>query len=725
MPGEHPTVFPLQRLQRRATPNTFERGEALSQQLDIPWHVKRHPDGTVVAEAWFPAPNRSPFHTRVSWDGVSLRTHCTCPVRRGRYCRHRVALGLRLRRRLEADARSPTERAMRRRTTPGKRGNADEAPDIRFTLRARRRTDWFDFSITVHVGDEEIPIQKLLNAWRKGQRFVRTPGGRYVSVPLNWFDLHGADLLTLLHPTRGAERRTLAPARAVLATELAGAVAQVDADEAFMQFPRRLRLLHDPPAVPLPDDLRATLRPYQRRGYAWLQALRETGCHGVLADDMGLGKTVQVLALLLSEKQAGRPGPSLIVAPRSVLWNWVTEASRFTPALHVLPFHGPRRKDDPRARQADVLVTSYAALRRDASYHGSRHYHYVILDEAQTIKDPDSQTARACRSLPASHRLALTGTPIENRLLDLWSLFAFLMPGLLGTREQFRKRFVVPMERQGDMRPRDRLVTRTSPFILRRLKGQVLPELPPLTETTRYCELAPDQAALYAVAASTFRERLKRRIADRGLQSSRFALLAALVKLRLVCCHPAISGLVKDRKVDSAKLDLFRAMTDQIVRSGHRVLVFSQFVRMLAVLAGDLEARRIPYAYLDGQTKHRQAVVNAFNRSDTPVFLMSLKAGGTGINLTGADYVIHYDPWWNPAVEAQATGRVHRIGQPRPVHAYRLVARGTVEEKILRLHEEKRRLANAVTPPSLPAALTEAEVDELLGPIEPEDRMRP
>ncbi len=717
----HPAGFDLAIVERRATPATFERGCALADTGHISWTVSPSGDDSIRAEARFPALNRSPFQVRVTWDGRSLRTRCTCPARRGHYCSHRVALAVLLKRHLDLQSGVAARAGSRE-------GETAATTRLTFALRVRRRIDWFACSLTVRAGDESFPVRTVIDAWRRGKRFMRTPSHRLARVPAAWLEQHANSLEAMLEfPIDGGHAYRVPTCRVPSVAAIAEAIEDRDLDPEFLSVRQRLLDLEHPVGAVLPRGLRATLRPYQVRGYGWLQGLRRDGVNGILADDMGLGKTLQVLALLLAEKEAGRGGPSLVVAPTSVLSNWKLEAERYTPTLAVTIFQGSGRKVRTNFEGIDLVVTSYALVRRDLAFHRRAGYHYLVLDEAQAIKNPDSDTAAACRRIPASHRLAMTGTPIENRLLDLWAQFAFLMPALLGSRSRFRKRYQVPIEQRGDGVRRKALRARVAPFILRRVKEDVAPELPPLTEITLCCHLEPDQAALYSTVASMFRTRVQRDIEATGPRRSRFAVLEALLKLRLICCHPPLSGLDPRGTVQgSAKLRLFRETLQRLLDGGHKVLVFSQFVRMLAVLRTETERLGASYGYLDGRSSQRQERVDAFNRSDTQVFLVSLRAGGTGLNLTGADYVIHYDPWWNPAVEAQATGRAHRIGQTRPVFAYRLTTRGTVEEKILSLHARKRALAEGLLPREggSPGPLTEQDIHFLLGDIDVHDPAR-
>ena len=468
--------------------------------------------------------------------------------------------------------------------------------------------------------------------------------------------------------------------------------------------------------------LETVLRPYQKHGVAWLAFLRRNGFGGVLADDMGLGKTVQVLALFQSLKQAisaePAPAPHLVVCPTSLVTNWAAEAAKFTPGLRVLALHGAERH----ARFAEIpqhnlVVTSYALIRRDAELYREFAFDTAVLDEAQHIKNRATQNAQAVKAIRSRHRLVLTGTPLENSVLDLWSIFDFLMPGYLGAAADFRERYELPISRDRDEAAQARLVRRVRPFLLRRLKREVAADLPAKLEQVSFCELTEDQAAVYRQLLEASRREVLDAVGAQGLAKSRMVVLTTLLRLRQVCCDLRLLKLPgTPPETASAKLELFSELLEEILDGGHRALVFSQFTSMLAFLRERLTADGVGFCYLDGSTTDRAAVVRRFQTSpDVPVFLISLKAGGTGLNLTAADTVIHFDPWWNPAVEAQATDRAHRIGQTRIVTSYKLIARGTVEEKILRLQERKRAtLATVLGEESLAGALDWDEIQELL-----------
>ncbi|MDD5175839.1 MAG: DEAD/DEAH box helicase [Sterolibacterium sp.] len=452
-------------------------------------------------------------------------------------------------------------------------------------------------------------------------------------------------------------------------------------------------------ALPAPG-FNATLRPYQQIGLNWLQFLSSYGLAGILADDMGLGKTVQTLAHLHLEKASGRADlPSLVVLPTSLIANWNSEARQFAPTLKILTLHGPDRAEHfAEMAQSDVILTTYPLLVRDQKALLAQEYHLLVLDEAQFVKNPKAQSHRVARQLKARHRLSLTGTPVENHLGELWAQYHFLLPGLLGDVRRFAATFRTPIEKQGDDERRRQLAERVRPFLLRRTKEQVLTDLPPKTEIVRWVELADGQRDLYESLRLAFDKKLRQVLAAKGVAQSQIMILDALLKLRQACCDPRLVKLPVSAHVarahESAKLELLLEMLTELLEEGRRVLLFSQFTSMLALIEEELVRRGIAYVKLTGQTKDRERPIRRFQDGEVPLFLVSLKAGGTGLNLTAADTVIHYDPWWNPAVEEQATARAHRIGQDKSVFVYKLLTRGTVEEKILALQDRKRGLAD-------------------------------
>ncbi len=492
--------------------------------------------------------------------------------------------------------------------------------------------------------------------------------------------------------------------------------------DALVSLAERLKNTSGIQAVQPPEGFALELRQYQLEGLAWLQFLREQGLAGILADDMGLGKTAQALAHLLLEKQSGRMDkPSLIVLPTSLIFNWKHEAKRFAPQLRVLSLHGKERAEHfPLIAEHDVILTTYPLLWRDEEALLEHNYHLLILDEAQTVKNVSSQAAQVVRKLNARHRLCLTGTPLENHLGELWAQFDFLLPGMLGDAKSFTRTWRTPIEKNGNFQRRDLLAQRVKPFIMRRRKEDVAKELPPKTQIVRTVELEGGQRDLYETVRIAMDQRLREEIAEKGFARSHIIILDALLKLRQVCCDPRLLKLTAAKKVkERAKLDMLMEMLPELVGEDRRILVFSQFTSMLELIELELQKEQLPYVKLTGDTQNREEVVRRFQDGEVPIFLISLKAGGVGLNLTAADTVIHYDPWWNPAVENQATDRAHRLGQTKNVFVYKLVVSGSIEEKILELQEKKADLAAGILSEDS-AGLSkfgEADIAALLAPL--------
>jgi superfamily II DNA or RNA helicase len=567
------------------------------------------------------------------------------------------------------------------------------------SLSLRSGTDWFDLETEVRIEGQALSGADLRQAMRSGSRFVRLGSGAFAKLPEEWLSRQRelAGSLGFELTAEGDRVRQRLPQYQVLA--IADLLETVDTGETPPDFQALVAHLKDFSGVPeeaIPEGFRGELRGYQRRGLDMLCFWRDHGLNGILADDMGLGKTIQAIALLLTDKQAGRTGPTLLVAPTSVVYNWEQELARFALDLKTLVLHGSMRHERfLDVQQADVVLTSYPLLRRDFALLQQHTYRYVILDEAQMIKNPRSQSAKAACALKAHHRLCLTGTPIENNLIELWSLFHFLMPGYLGTEKRFRLSYLNPGPMGHDPERAVALRRRTRPFILRRLKQEVATDLPPRSEMVSFCDLSPDHRRFYDALLAQVRSEVIGTVDRVGLSKAHFNVLEGLLRLRQACCDPQLVAPHLTH-LASSKVDHFLELIQEIIAGEHRVLVFSQFVKVLKVLERRLHGLSIPTEYLDGQTKDRLEKVEAFNSGTTPVFLISLKAGGTGLNLTGADYVIHFDPWWNPAVEDQATDRAHRIGQTRHVFSYKLIARNTIEEKVLALQARKRDMVRDV-----------------------------
>jgi superfamily II DNA or RNA helicase len=565
-------------------------------------------------------------------------------------------------------------------------------------LSLRSGIDWFDLHASAAFGEERVRLPRLLSALRKGESVVVLDDGKLGMIRPEWREQLEPFLATAFE--EHAEGLRFRRNQVVLLDALLATRQSVAFDEVFDRARRRV-LDTTVEAEPPPPSFRGALRPYQQDGLGWFSFLRNLGFGGCLADDMGLGKTVQVLALL--DQRRGAPPeerrPSLVVAPRSVVFNWKAEAARFTPELRVLDHATPDRPSTTdHFLDHDVVLTTYGLLRREAERFAGVEFDYVILDEAQAIKNASSQAAKAVTLLQARHRLALTGTPVENHLGELASLFEFLNPGMLRAKSTRVTRMLRDAGRKTPeaAEARTMLARTVRPFILRRTKGQVAPELPDRVEQTMYCELEAKQRKLYDELRDYYRASLLQRVADQGLATSKIHILEALLRMRQAACHP---GLVdtKRRGEASAKLDTLFEELPILLDERHKVLVFSQFTSLLSIVRDGMDERGIAYAWLDGKSRDREEQVTRFQTdAAVPVFLISLKAGGLGLNLTAAEYVFLLDPWWNPAVEAQAIDRAHRIGQSRNVVAYRLVARDTIEEKILLLQESKRSLAEAI-----------------------------
>ncbi|WP_256590956.1 MULTISPECIES: DEAD/DEAH box helicase [unclassified Pseudomonas] len=525
-----------------------------------------------------------------------------------------------------------------------------------------------------------------------------------------------------LNESVGASLRLNGPDAARL-SELDGLPLVWQGGERLRGFAKRLReSTHQ--NVAAPQGLNATLRPYQLEGLNWMQTLRELEVGGILGDDMGLGKTLQTLAHLLVEKQAGRLDlPALAVMPTSLIPNWLDEAARFTPQLKVLALHGTtRQKDFVNLAEYDLVLTTYALLPRDLEVLKPQVWSVLILDEAQNIKNPISKAAQAARDLEARQRLCLSGTPLENHLGELWSLFHFLLPGWLGDSKTFNRDYRTPIEKRGDSERMHHLTARIKPFLLRRKKEQVATELPPKTEIVHWVELSDGQRDVYETVRVAMDKKVREEIARSGVARSQIIILDALLKLRQVCCDLRLIKMpltAKALRAGSGKLSGLMEMLEELLTEGRKILMFSQFTSMLALIEEELQQRGIGYSLLTGETTDRRTPVKDFQDGKVPLFLISLKAGGTGLNLTAADTVIHFDPWWNPAVENQATDRAYRIGQDKPVFVYKLIARGTVEEKIQALQQEKAALAVAVLEGGTTGGwkLEQSDIEALFAPL--------
>ena len=498
--------------------------------------------------------------------------------------------------------------------------------------------------------------------------------------------------------------------------------------EQIRGFAQRLRDIKDFSVAP-PQGLNATLRPYQLEGLSWMQSLRQLEVGGILADDMGLGKTLQTLAHILCEKNAGRlDRPAMVVMPTSLIPNWMDEAAHFTPQLKVLALYGAsRKKHYEHLSEYDLILTTYALLPKDIERLAKVPLHILILDEAQYIKNPNSKASQAARELSARQRLCLSGTPLENHLGELWALFHFLLPGWLGDVKTFNRDYRVPIERQGNDERLQHLNARIKPFLLRRTKEQVATELPPKTEIIHWVDLNEAQRDVYETMRLAMDKKVRDEITRKGVGRSQIIILEALLKLRQVCCDLRLVNDNPPKKGStSGKLDSLMVMLEALFAEGRRILLFSQFTSMLGLIEAELKKRNIAYALLTGQTRDRRTPVKDFQSGKLQIFLISLKAGGVGLNLTEADTVIHYDPWWNPAAENQATDRAYRIGQEKPVFVYKMIARGTVEEKIQHLQQEKSDLAAGVLDGRSAGdwKLQDDDIEALFAPLPPKTEKR-
>lgn len=567
---------------------------------------------------------------------------------------------------------------------------------------------WFSGNLALIPDDETIEL--------RGDRNVRwqLTAGQLKPVVSNLIDFfsQGADTPLRLPPYEAGRLAALSDTGRW----------QFHGESGVQQLAERLRSGEGIQPVAPPVGLKAQLRDYQQQGLNWMQFLRQQDLSGVLADDMGLGKTVQTLAHLLLEKEAGRlDRPALIVVPTTLVYNWTQEASRFTPDLRVLALTGPQRKEFyDRIEQYDVVLTTYSLLWRDQPQLLGFSYHLLILDEAQYVKNSASRAASVIRSLKSRHRLCLTGTPLENHLGELWSQFDFLLPGFLGSEKQFTQEWRIPVERNGDRVRRELLARRIRPFMLRRRKQEVAKELPPKNTIVRSVELVGAQRDLYESVRSAMQDRVRLAVEQQGAGRSHLLVLDALLKLRQICCDPRLIDKAGEAGVkQSAKLALLREMLSELLAEDRRILIFSQFTTMLTLIADELQKARIPYVMLTGSTRDRTEPVRRFQQGEVPVFLISLKAGGVGLNLTAADTVIHYDPWWNPAAENQATDRAYRLGQDKTVFVYKLIVAGSIEEKIVALQQQKAELAGGILEDGLnePGLWTSDDLAALFDPL--------
>ena len=579
-------------------------------------------------------------------------------------------------------------------------------------LDVKENIDWFDIHAKIRFGEYEISFKELRKLILKKKVEFKLPNGEIAIIPESWLIKYG-DLFAMSETHGDHEKPVLKKYHLNLLKELQeGNLAKVHMSDKL----RHLDSFTGIKDYPIPAGFSGKLRPYQKSGYNWLRFLNEFHLGGCLADDMGLGKTVQTLTLLLSEKEKGNSGTSLLVMPTSLTYNWEMEAAKFTPQLKILNYTGTlRNKEISHFEKYDIVITSYGITRLDVESLQKFFFNYIILDESQVIKNPTSNIAKAVLQLKSRHKLTLTGTPLENTTLDLWSQMTFINPGLLGGQTFFKNEYQIPIEKRGDESKSKKLNSVIKPFVLRRLKSQVATDLPEKVENIHYTNMTAEQEEKYEEAKSFFRHKILDQIDKDGMNNTRFMILEGLTKLRQLSNHP--------RMVDttytggSGKMEDLSHMLQNALLEGHKLLVFSQFVKHLEIVKEFLVEKKIPFAYLDGSSNDRKDQVEKFNREpDLKVFLISIKAGGLGLNLTEADYVFILDPWWNPAVEAQAVDRAHRIGQKKKVFTYKFITRNTVEEKILQLQQRKLKLSSDLitTEESIMKQLTREDIVQML-----------
>ncbi len=591
----------------------------------------------------------------------------------------------------------------------------------KITAGVRLNTDTNMLEFSLQYGDASPQeLIALLAAYKLKKRYHRLQDGSFISLESPEFQAAASLVQELGLRAADIEKPVMAlpKYRALYLDTIARENAELTI-ERNSALKRMVQDIREPQDIEytVPDGIKARLREYQKTGFKWLKTLAHYGFGGILADDMGLGKTLQVLTLLVLDKVAG-PAPSLVVAPTSLIYNWQEEAAKFTPGLQVAVIAGQQAEREEKLRhigQADLVVTSYGLLKRDVDLYRQHRFKYCFLDEAQNVKNPNTMNAKSVKQIKAGSYFALTGTPIENTLTELWSIFDFIMPGYLRTHKQFTSRFEIPIVRHGDQAALAELNRHIKPFILRRMKKTVLKELPEKIESKMVCEMTEQQAKLYGAWLLQTQVEFEQEIVANGFAKSQIKILSLLTRLRQICCHPSL--FLENYQDSSGKLEMLREILPDAINGGHRILLFSQFTGMLALIQQELDTLGIPYHYLDGSTKAEERIrlVHSFNAGEKAVFLISLKAGGTGLNLTGADMVIHFDPWWNPAVEDQATDRAYRIGQKNSVQVYKLITRNTIEDKIYTLQQKKKEMLDALIQPgeNLLTKMSEDEIRDL------------
>ncbi|MEA3378933.1 MAG: SNF2-related protein [Nanoarchaeota archaeon] len=570
-----------------------------------------------------------------------------------------------------------------------------ERPQMKLNISSG--IDWFDLKVDVNFGDEKVPLNKIMDSLSNYERFIKLSDGSMGVIPKKWL----AKLSGVTGLLKKGEKKNLLKATAsqiAVIESLLDIANKTKVDNKFKSIQKKFSNFKGIKNMPLPKNLNGKLRDYQKAGYNWLHFLKEFSFGGCLADDMGLGKTVQVLSLLLYEKEKGSKKPSLIIVPTSLVFNWVQEVDKFTPNLNVYVHHGQdrlKKMAQINSKKPDIIVTTYDTLRNDVSMFKKRKFHYIVLDESQKIKNPLAKNTKSVFSLKSKYRLVMTGTPIENTSLELWSQFAFLNPGLLGNLEYFKRNFTKSIEKNKDKNKAKALRNIVNPFLLSRKKENVNEDLPDKQIIVIYCKMQNKQRAIYDFWKEKFRDEIQKTIKEKGFMRSKMKILQGLMKLRQISNHPLLVD--ESFKGSSGKFDLLIEQIEEVISKGHKVLIFSSFVKMLKIFKDYFLKRNINFSYLDGKTKKRKEVVEEFQQNEeVSAFLISLKAGGLGLNLTAADYVFIIDPWWNPAAEMQAIDRAHRIGQNKKVFVYKAITKESVEEKILELQQSKLDLVKNI-----------------------------
>lgn len=571
----------------------------------------------------------------------------------------------------------------------------EEEPTLQVSISSG--IDWFDLKMEVEIAGEQVPLDQMMLAFQNHERFVKLSDGRLGVIPKHWLSkLSG--VMGFLEKDAKTKKLKASASQIGIIESLLNIATTSKIDAKTKQLREKFARFQGIQEKALPEGLQHPLRPYQKAGYDWLYFLQEFSFGGCLADEMGLGKTVQILSLLLKEKEQGNSAPSLVVVPTSLVFNWGKEVQKFTPSLQVYVHHGLERLDNMpkiKKKNPDIILTTYGTLRNDTELFKNEKFHYIILDESQQIKNPLTHAAKSVYGLKSSYKLALTGTPIENSAIELWSQFTFLNPGLLGKMDYFKNTFATKIEQEKDKDKAAALKNMVHPFILMRKKEMVAPDLPAKQITTLYCEMEKAQQQIYDYWKEKFRQEITASIQEKGFHNSRMKIIQGLTMLRQICNHPR---LIDESFVgESGKFQMLADQIKEVLQEGHKILIFSSFVKMLKVFRTYFDDEKIPYAYLDGSTTNRQEVVERFQNDPTiPLFLISLKAGGLGLNLTAADYVFIVDPWWNPAAEMQAIDRAHRIGQNKKVFVYKAITKNSIEEKIVELQESKLDLVKNV-----------------------------